>query len=181
MNFIGRISGVTLIELLTVLAVSSIVATLSVSGFSTLLSKARMDSAVNGLVHSLQMARQISRTMGTTVTVCKSMDGQNCDNGADWHDGWLLFANLDDDTPPQIDPDEVVLEVHESVRNLEISANRRAFVMRPFGRRSTNGTFTYCDGRGASHAQAVIVSYTGKPRKSISGAGGQPLSCADEV
>lgn len=178
MNILPRISGVTLIELLIVLGVFAILAMLSVSGFSTLLSKARMNSAVNGLVHSLHMARQISRTMGTTVAVCKSMDGQYCDDGADWHDGWLLFANLDDDTPPQIDPDEDILEVHEPVKNLRISANRHAFVMRPFGRRSTNGTFTYCDGRGANHAQAVIISYTGKPRKSFNDAAGQPLKCA---
>ena len=110
--------------------------------------------------------------------MCRTLDGQRCDNRAAWHDGWLLFANTDGDDPPQIDPAETVLEAHPAVRNLHISANRRAFIMRPFGERSTNGTFTYCDSRGADHAQAVIVSYTGKPRKSISDAGGQPLKCA---
>lgn len=171
-------SGMTLIELLIGLAVLAILVTASVSGFSTLIAATRMNSHVNSLVRSFHSARQISRARGAEVTVCKSMDGEQCTTAGNWHDGWLVFANLDQDNPPQRDPGETLLEVHESVSALNISSNRRAFIMRPFGKRSTNGTLIYCDQRGPENAQAVIVSYTGKPRKSTKSASGQMLICA---
>jgi type IV fimbrial biogenesis protein FimT len=171
-------SAMTLIELLIGLAVLSILVTASVSGFSALIDATRMNSHVNSLVHSFHSARQISRARGTEVTVCKSMDGRQCTAGGNWHDGWLIFANLDQDNPPHLDPGETLLEVHESVSALNISSNRRAFVLRPFGKRSTNGTLVYCDQRGPESAKAIIVSYTGKPRTSTKDASGRTLICA---
>jgi type IV fimbrial biogenesis protein FimT len=170
--------GMTLIELLFGLVVLSILATLSISGFSSLLDAARMKSHVNSLVHSFHSARQISRARGTEVAVCKSADGQQCSTTGNWHDGWLIFSNLDQDNPPQLDPGEDVLEVHGSVTALNITSNRRSFSMRPFGKRSTNGTLIYCDRRGSGSARSVIVSYTGKPRMSSKDAGGRMLTCA---
>jgi type IV fimbrial biogenesis protein FimT len=172
-------SGMTLIELLIGLATLSILVSLSVSGFSRLIDAARMNSNVNDLVHSFHTARQISRAKGTEITVCKSPDGQQCTTTGNWDDGWLIFANLDQDSPPQLDPGETLLEVHGSVTALNITSNRRAFSMRPFGKRSTNGTLIYCDRRGSESARSVIVSYTGKPRVSDKDASGRMLACAD--
>ncbi|MCP3999339.1 MAG: prepilin-type N-terminal cleavage/methylation domain-containing protein [Gammaproteobacteria bacterium] len=170
-------AGMTLIELLIGLAVTSILITSSVSGLSTLLAETRMNSHVNSLVHSFHSARQISRVKGTEIAVCKSTNGKQCTANSSWHDGWLIFANLDQDNPPQKDPGETLLEVHESVRPLNISSNRHAFIMRPFGKRSTNGTLVYCDQRGSQSAKAIIVSYTGKPRTSSKDSRGQTLTC----
>ena len=171
-------AGITLIELLIALTVLSMLITLSVSGFSALIAASRMNSHVNSLVHSLHTARQISRARGTEVTVCKSTNGKQCMPNGNWHEGWLMFANLDQDNPPQLDPGETVLEVHESVSALNIASNRRAFILRPFGKRSTNGTLVYCDRRGSKSAKAIIVSYTGKPRTSTKDASGRMLTCA---
>lgn len=170
--------GMTLIELLIGLATLSMLVMLSVPGFSTLLASARMNSQVNSLVHSFHTARQISRARGVDVAVCKSSDGRQCTTNGNWHDGWLIFANADRDHPPQLDPDETLLEVHEPVRQLDISANRHAFILRPFGKRSTNGTFVYCDRRGSKSARSIIISYTGKPRSSNKSASGRALVCA---
>jgi type IV fimbrial biogenesis protein FimT len=178
MNLQINNKGMTLIELLIGLAVLSVLVMLSVSGFSTLLASARMNSQVNILLHSFHTARQISRARGIDVAVCKSVDGRQCTTNGNWHDGWMVFANLDGDHPPRRDPDEALLEVHESVRQLDISANRHAFVLRPFGKRSTNGTLVYCDRRGSKSARSIIISYTGKPRSSNKSASGRALVCA---
>ena len=58
-----------------------------------------------------------------------------------------------------------------------ITANRRLFEFRPFGRRSTNGTVTFCDRRGAEQARAVVVSFTGRPRVTRNGSGMAALIC----
>jgi hypothetical protein len=57
-----------------------------------------------------------------------------------------------------------VLAVRLSDRDHGLRANRNAFTFRMDGRRSTNGTFLFCDD-AAGHAQAaVIVSVSGRPR-----------------
>ena len=46
-----------------------------------------------------------------------------------------------------------------------------------FGRHSSNGTITICDGRGSAEARAVIVSPNGRARSSKTRADGTPLIC----
>ncbi|HJP04936.1 MAG: hypothetical protein CL799_08570 [Chromatiales bacterium] len=173
--------GTTLAELLLALAVLGVLISLSASGFSTLIANTRMTSQVNDLVHTLHLARQKSRALGVDISLCKSANGLQCSSTADWHDGWLLFANRDRDEPPQIDPTEQLLVTSGSLHGLHISANRRAFSMRPFGKRATNGTITFCDRRGVSSARAIVLSYTGKPRVIGAGASNRSLTCPAEL
>jgi type IV fimbrial biogenesis protein FimT len=138
-----------------------------------------MQNNVNELMHSLYTARQNANTTGISTALCGSSDGRQCSTTGEWTQGWLLFANNDDDEPPRIDAGEAVLTRSRLSPQLHLYANRDAFVMRPFGLRNTNGTLVWCDRRGATDARAVIVSFTGKPRSSSTAAGGQPLQCLD--
>ncbi len=177
MTILNQQLGTTLFELLTALLIAGIITTLSISGFSSLLEAIRINSAVNELVNSFNLARQTSFATYSDIVICKTDSGEDCSTTAAWHDGWLIFSNLDQDNPPRIDSDEKVLAVHNSVKGLSISANRNAFILRPPGKRSTNGSFTGCGLRGSSAARAVIVSYTGKPRISSKASNGDPLRC----
>jgi type IV fimbrial biogenesis protein FimT len=170
-------TGFTLIELLVTLTVLGIILAAAVPGFSALADRIRMNSNISNLSHSFHRARQNSRVTGVATVVCASTDGATCDSTGTWQNGWLVFANTDGDEPPQVDAGEQVLTSGAAIPNLRIAANRRAFIMRPFGLRSTNGTLVWCDRRGSDHARAVIVSYTGKPRVSRFDASGNPLVC----
>jgi len=174
-----RQTAITLIELLVALAVLTIISIATVPGFSSVVRDIRMSSSVNELAHSLHRARQNARVTGVATAVCGSADGQQCQANGHWENGWLVFANTDADDPPRVDPGESVLDVHGAVPNMRIYANRRAFIMRPFGLRSTNGTLIWCDPRGAKYARAIVVSYTGKPRISDANSGGDHYSCPD--
>lgn len=172
--------GFTLLELLIALAVLAVLTSLATAGFSNVLANVRMTSQVNHLVHNLHLARQKARAIGTDVALCKSADLRQCDPDANWHDGWLMFANGDGDMPPTLDSGETLLATGAAIERLRIASSRRAFVMRPPGQRSTNGSFIYCDQRGSDAARAVIVSHTGKPRISPRSANGAALLCAVE-
>ena len=174
-------SGFTVAELLVSLAISAILASLTFSGFTQLVASMRIHSNVNNLVHVLHLARQTAWQHGNDVVLCASANHLQCDPAADWHEGWLLFSNFDRDNPPQRDPNEPIHQIGQPAQNLEISANRRAFVMRPFSRRSTNGTLAYCDRRTPVAGKAVIVSYTGKPRISATYPNGNQLHCASST
>ncbi len=170
-------AGLTLIELLVTLSIGAVLAAIGAPALQDLLLDQRMTARINGLVHGIYLAKQAAHVRLTETVICKSRDGRDCDAGADWEDGWLLFANLDRDYPATTDPAEPVLTSGPAFSAGTIRANRRAFVFRPFEIRSTNGTLVFCDRRGPAHARAVIVSYTGRPRIATTRSDGDALQC----
>jgi type IV fimbrial biogenesis protein FimT len=159
-----RHRGLTFFELLITATLIAILSIACVPAFTHLVMDLRMTSQVNGFVHAFHLAKQASQQLFTEVAVCKSADGVQCDAERTWSEGWITFVNVNRDHPPHVDPDERILAVGNAFRSGSITANRRHFVFRPFETRSTNGTLTFCDGRGAEQARAVVLSYTGRPR-----------------
>lgn len=159
-----RHRGLTFIELLITATLIAILSISCVPAFTNLMMDLRMTSQVNGFVHAFHLAKQASQQLFTEVAVCKSADGVQCDIGRTWSEGWITFVNVNRDHPPHVNPDERILAVGNAFKSGSITANRQHFVFRPFETRSTNGTLTFCDRRGADRARAVVLSYTGRPR-----------------
>ncbi|MDH3513005.1 MAG: GspH/FimT family pseudopilin [Gammaproteobacteria bacterium] len=170
-------TGLTLIELLFAMAILAILTTISVPGFTNLVLNTRMTAQVNRFVHDIHLAKQTAHRRMQQVALCKSPDGRQCAPNREWHEGWLVFVNLDRDRPPHVDPGESILAANPAFESGTISANRPDFVFRAFEIRSTNGTLTFCDRRGSDAARAVIVSYTGRPRMAAVTARKKPLRC----
>ena len=170
--------GVTLLELLMVLTVAAVLASAAVPGVSAFALNAQRTADVNGFIAAVQLARGEAIKRGRPVVLCKTVDGSMCgDSDIEFDRGWMVFVNDDSDRPPRRGDDEPQLHVYRPAMAGTIKANRQLFEFRPFGRRSTNGTVTFCDRRGPDHARAVIVSYTGRPRVSPTGPGMTPLIC----
>ncbi|MAF83771.1 MAG: general secretion pathway protein GspH [Chromatiales bacterium] len=172
-----RVHGLTLIELLVTLTVVVVIMLAGVPALQNLLMGQRMTAQINDFVHSVFLAKQSAHTRQTETVICKSSTGRRCEPGADWSDGWLMFANQDQDYPATVDANEPVLAIGDAFRHGNIHGNRREFVFRAFEIRSTNGTLVFCDARGAAHARAVVISYTGRPRIATTRPGGSPLRC----
>ncbi len=170
-------TGLTLIELLFTMVVLAILTTVAVPGFTNLVLNTRMTAHVNRFVHDIHLAKQAAHRRMQPVALCKSHDGRQCAHDREWHEGWLVFVNLNRDRPPHVNPDEPILAVNPAFESGTIIANRPNFVFRAFEARSTNGTLTFCDRRGSSSARAVIVSYTGRPRVATVSPGNKPLRC----
>jgi type IV fimbrial biogenesis protein FimT len=170
-------TGLTLIELLFTMVVLAILTTVAVPGFTNLVLNTRMTAHVNRFVHDIHLAKQAAHRRMQPVALCKSHDGRQCAHDHEWHEGWLVFVNLNRDRPPHVNPDEPILAVNPAFESGTIIANRPNFVFRAFEARSTNGTLTFCDRRGSSSARAVIVSYTGRPRVATVSPGNKPLRC----
>jgi type IV fimbrial biogenesis protein FimT len=159
-----RERGFTLLELLMAVAVTGILVTVAIPGFTRMIRYNRAVAAVNSLARELSFARYSAINRNRYVTLCRSKDGQQCSTGTDWEDGWLIFVNLDRDYPAQVDPGESVLHVHGPLATgAHIFSNRTAFTFRPRGTRSTNGTLLYCSPADI-HDQALIINVTGRIR-----------------
>ena len=172
-----RADGLTLIELLVTLTIVAVIAMAGVPALQGFIMSQRMTSQINGFVHGVFLAKQSAHARQAETVICKSPTGRRCEPDANWSDGWLMFVNLDQDRPASVDATEPVLAIGNAFRNGSIHANRREFVFRAFEIRSTNGTLVFCDARGAEHAKALVISYTGRPRIATSRPGGAPLQC----
>lgn len=172
-------AGLTLVELLVVLSIVGVLATMAIPGFAGMVAANQRAATLNRFVTAIHYARSESLKRGREVAVCKTLDGETCaGSGADWSAGWMVFVNRDRDSPVVRDAGETLLRVFEATgKGMQISANRNAFSLRPYGRRSTNGTFTVCPRNAAVDPRAVIISVTGRPRISDRAADGSALSC----
>lgn len=173
----ARAAGVTLLELMITLAILAILSTIAVPSFSNLHQDNSRTVAVNGFVHALYLARSEAIKRGHVVSLCKSADGATCNRDLAWNDGWMVFDNLDRDEPPQRDPQEAVLLVHEAWPGGRITSNRASYSFRPHAQAVVNGTLVFCDNRGSAHARAIIISATGRPRIAQRDSSNRPLQC----
>jgi len=86
-------SGLTLIDLMTTLAVAMVLVTVGVPGLSALVAGNRMAAGTNDLVTHLQYARSESVKRQLPVSVCSSVDGQICAGSTEWGTGWIVFTD----------------------------------------------------------------------------------------
>jgi type IV fimbrial biogenesis protein FimT len=172
-----RRRGFSLFESMLAVAIAGVLAGLAVPAFTTLALDSRRTAALNDFVIAIQLARSESVKRGEEVVLCKTGGRQSCTTAGDWQTGWIVFVNLDEDSPPVRDAPEPLVQVHAAVAKSKITANRNSFTFRPFTSASTNGTVTYCDTRGANAARAIIVSASGRPRMSTRNGSGGVLKC----
>jgi type IV fimbrial biogenesis protein FimT len=172
-----REPGYTLTELVVVLGVLAVLTAWAVPNFGHFSRSAARTSAVNQFIQAVYLARGEAIKRNGVVSLCPSRDGATCDVGSPWDEGWLVFVNLDRDSPADRDADEELLQVYPPWESGQIAANRTTLSFRPFGQSGVTATLTFCDDRGRAEARAVIISQTGRPRIADQNSSGGPLDC----
>lgn len=175
----ARRRGFTLFELLVTVAVAALLLALAVPSFDAIVARQRQSAEINALFHAVHRARKESIMRRRVVSICPSPDGERCEPGRDWSDGWIVFENRDRDEPPAVDDGEPVLHRHRVGPQIRLTANRRGFTLRSTVQRATNGTLVACDAEGRIPAKALVVSWTGRPRVALQNSRGEPYACAD--
>ncbi|MFN3564499.1 MAG: GspH/FimT family pseudopilin [Burkholderiaceae bacterium] len=106
--------GVTLIELMVVLAISAILFAVGVPMFSTFVDRNRVAAEVNELIAHLALARSEALARRGRVGMCASANptapGATCAAGA-WATGWIVYV----DNGPTVgtrDAGEEIIRVH---------------------------------------------------------------------
>lgn len=87
-----RASGFTLVELMTVLAIATILLGLGIPSFQSLMQNQRITTTANDLFASIALTRSEAIQRGTRVDLVP-VEG-------DWHKGWVVFIDEDDDQRP---------------------------------------------------------------------------------
>lgn len=174
--------GFSLLELMIVVSITAILASVAIPGFRNFVLNSQRASAVNDLMASLQLARSETTKLGRAVVVCPAnAAGTACTGSTTWSGGWLVFANLDNATesPPVVDSNERVLQLTGAVSSsIAVTASNSSYIFRPFGSSNSNGNIKFCDSRGASHAKTIIISPSGRARLSDVDSSGNALTCS---
>lgn len=160
-----RETGFSIIELMIVLVIASILVAAAGPGFMDLLGNNRTISEVYTLRATLNNARTEALARRAPVVVCPTTDGLACADSDDWSTGYMVFVDTDDNNiADSSNPDEEVIQFENGPRSVDLAFSNSDNRVR-FGAQGSalgsEGTFTFCDGRGVEHARGLIVNPVG--------------------
>ncbi len=180
--------GLTLFEILIVLAVCAILVGLAAPGLGSTIRKNEGEVLINELARLMAYARNEAVTQGRTVTLCRSSNGVNC--GGQWEQGVLMFTDLNEDGIPNGD-DQLLRQ--SSFKPGTGSLRLRSFPNHQYVQfvaegftNKQNGSFTWCPSDlDPKLAQQLIFIQSGRTRFARDsngdgikeGSDGKPLSC----
>lgn len=88
-----RSCGLTLIEILIVIAIVAVLAALAGPSFISTTQRFRTLSEISTFAGHLQFARSEAIKQGQPITLCASSDGANCLVTSVWNTGWIIFSD----------------------------------------------------------------------------------------
>lgn len=160
-----RSAGFTIIEIMIVVAIAAILATVAVPSYISLMDDNKTGSVADELSQSLFLARSAAIKAGAPVIICASSDGESCSN--QWSDGWVAF--VDENRNGSVDTQEsTVLTSSTNSNALQVNVENTAgasldsvqFNYRGAPSAALRATVT----KGSSSA-SVALSAFGKPRR----------------
>jgi type IV fimbrial biogenesis protein FimT len=119
--------GLTVVELLIILAAIAVVVMISVPGSGVVLEHYRLKAASSDLATSLHKAKEEALMRNSTARVCPSSNGRFCRNDGNWNHGWLVYSDGNGDgTVQEIELIEAFDAPSPRVRVIATGAIQRA-------------------------------------------------------
>jgi type IV fimbrial biogenesis protein FimT len=163
-----RQRGLTLIELLTTLALAAILLTLGVPAFNELMARHRVTTAANGLLADLQLARSEALKRGSRVALCTggAVGTELKCLAGDWHAGYLIFADADGNGVVDDPADALRLVAGSPDAPVRITSGRQQVGFLADGTADLAddipATWTFCATGSHTHPKAAVLARSGR-------------------
>lgn len=176
--------GFTLIELMAVVALSSILLSIAINGLHYLQAQSHATAAINQLASAVHLTRQAALSQRRVITLCPTDNQKTC--STNWAAGMLITS--DSGAPnstgkpiatfPPTSHGRIEWRSFGGTRKLQFAASGLTH--------SQNGTFIYCPkDKDARAARALIINKAGRARmaQDLDGNGvvdlrtGEPVQC----
>lgn len=164
-------AGLTLIEVVVVLAIAAITLTLGLPGMGEALRRQRVATTLHLLSADMAMARSSALMRRSQVVVCPRNADSGCSDGRDWSVGWLVFVDPDGDRQPRTKDDILrATDAPGGEDTLDLPASRAFLRYQADGRSAhSNLSVHVCD--DGAHFGKVVVNNLGRVRSERSPAG----------
>lgn len=159
-------NGMTLVEVLIILAAIAIVVLISVPGSTMVLEHYRLKSASGDLLSGLNLAREEAIKRSSTVRVCPSSNGRFCRSDGNWDQGWLVYTDGNaDGTVQEIELIQAFPAPNEHIRIVAGGAVENAASFTVSGLMDHNkyasGEFHVCHDGTESRAKTIQIDSDG--------------------
>ncbi len=160
--------GFTFIELLISLSILFIMTSMAVPAMTQTLNQTRQNGHLSTIMSYLQLTRTEAIFQNKTMLMCKSSDLISCDPQSDWEQGWIIFA--DENNDHQRNTNESIYFSHGKLSHVtkiiyaSFSGGSDYVKFYQAGFSHTNGTFVICSAYGTDQAKSVVISQTGRIR-----------------
>ncbi len=158
--------GITLLELIIVIAIVGIFAAIGIPSMTNMVNSNRLNTARNTLISDLNLARSEAIKRNARVLVCSGNLANGCSNQAAWAaTGWLVCYDLDKngvcDATSATNPNPILVRAAVSTTTV-ITGPTTPVVYRPIGSVGSAANFV-AQGQwtGAPAAKTVAVAVTG--------------------
>lgn len=107
--------GFTLLELVTVMLIAGILASIGTASFRYVTTSNRIASEINGLLGDMQFARSQAVKSGNPVTVCPVTiaNPTTCAANSTWTGGWIVFLDLNGNGT--VDTADLIIRTQKSI------------------------------------------------------------------
>lgn len=116
-----RASGFTLIEMMVVIAITSILLLIGIPSMKSLIERNAVAGHVNALVGSITLARAEAIKRNAPVVLCRSNNADTtatpscAGSNGDWKSGWIVFLDRNADGQFQTNEGDVLLRVEGTI------------------------------------------------------------------
>ena len=154
-----RQTGVTMIELMIVIVIAAILATIAAPSFNDFIENTRLTSTMSQLTGDLNRARSEAIKRNSWVLVCARSSNTAC--GADWNNGWLVCQDSSNDGADNCDSGTAAnpnpITVHQAINaNFTLTGSADAIRFNPNGT-GTVGTLNLVSGAKSRTANIVAT------------------------